>query len=129
MVARVPSRANGPVTTHQVRVTDIDYLVLLLQVARARGLSVVVLRRSRQSALLSGTEAEIDEAWETTQRLCVLLNLRRMEALRSLLQEDHLHVPSYLTRAIADTSAECGVPVVHGAAASAVAAPRNVQTN
>lgn len=129
MVTRGSSRRNDPVVTTKIDATDIDYVVLLRQVAFARGLSAITAPGSKLTTLLSGTKAEVDEAYATCQRLGALLNLKHMEALRSLLEEHHLRVPSYLLRAIADTAAECSARLAQKTADLKAAASGDVQAN
>ena len=95
-----PSTPVKPKDEFWARVPDQGHQILLVQTAAARGLGTHVPGRSRKRVLLHGTHSEVQAAVNESARLGLLLDLRRLEALEVLLQENGLRVPLNLAKAL-----------------------------
>jgi hypothetical protein len=101
-----PSKPNDEFA---VRTPDEGFQILLIELARRRGLQAFVPGRSRRQVVLKGTRAEVQTIVNEAAKLGLALEYRRLEVLAALLQQNGLQVPLKVATALAMAEIKLGM--------------------
>ncbi len=86
----------APQGGYEVRVADDESLILLMELANARGVPAFVARRSRKRVVLWASESRARELMKECMAIGAVLDVRRLKVLRELLQEHGIEFPEWL---------------------------------
>jgi hypothetical protein len=88
--------SEGPENGYEVRVPDDESLILLMELANARGVPAFVARRSRKRVLLCASESRVRELMKEYRAMRAVLKVGCLKILRELLQQNGIEFPEWL---------------------------------
>ena len=90
-------RGSGePEEGYEVRVEDEESLILLMELASARGVPAFVPRRSRKRVVLWASEETARELMKEYRAMRAVLKVGCLKVLRELLQQNGIEFPEWL---------------------------------
>jgi hypothetical protein len=88
--------SGAPEEGYEVRVEDEESLILLMELAKARGIPGFVARRSRKRALLCASESRVRELMKEYRAMRAVFRVGCLKVLRELLQQNGIEFPEWL---------------------------------